>query len=228
MASAFVYGFTSSLHCVAMCGPFVATMNVHSSSKWRINLVYNAGRFVSYSLLGFLLGYVSLGIKFTGDIMQVQMLAAYISAAFVIFLGISMIFAGRTNSGFFNTYVKKIFSPVLHKISKNGTGVLFVFLFGLFTGLLPCGVLYPAFAIAFASGSPWTGAMLMSVFFLGTFPGLFIFGIGFYKLKSRITPQIILWVGLIFILIGLFTIYARLNHDHSAHSGQENHHNHHH
>jgi len=219
LVSIFIYGLTSSLHCISMCGPFIGAMNINQKVIWRTNILYNTGRLLSYMIIGLMMGYFSAGIQFAGNLLELQKLASIAAGLFIIIMGLAMAFNTSGSGSFFNTIAKKLFSPVLKKISGSSRKGSSVFLFGLFTGLLPCGVLYPAFALAFASGSPLDGTILMAVFFTGTLPALMIFGIGFQKLRSRVKPSYISWVGMIIIIIGLYTIYARFNHDHSNHSG---------
>lgn len=223
LVSIFLYGLTSSLHCISMCGPFIGAMNINQKVIWRTNIFYNTGRMISYMIIGLMMGYLSTGIQMTGEILELQKFAAVAAGLFVVMMGLAMVFNASGNSGFFNIVVKKLFTPVLRKISGSSNKSSSVFLFGLFTGLLPCGVLYPAFALAFASGSPFDGTILMAVFFAGTLPALMIFGIGFQKLRSRVKPSYISWVGVLIIIIGIYTVYARFQHDHSGHSGQHNH-----
>jgi hypothetical protein len=88
----------------------------------------------------------------------------------------------------------------------------------MFTGLLPCAVLYPAFAMALATGNPILGGISMSSFFLGTLPGLLLFGLGFHKIKSYVLKEYAPFVGIGIIIIGLSTVYFRMNHNHAGHS----------
>ena len=106
--SSFLFGLTSSLHCVSMCGPFIATMNMSSNSTWVNNSLYHLGRLFSYMILGFLLGYLSLGIHFTGDLLQIRLFAAIISGVLVILLGLAMVLSNNPSSDFFGKFVKKL------------------------------------------------------------------------------------------------------------------------
>jgi sulfite exporter TauE/SafE len=50
---------------------------------------------------------------------------------------------------------------------KSTHTIIFSFIFGMFTGLLPCAILYPAFAMALATGNPLLGGISMGSFFSG-------------------------------------------------------------
>lgn len=66
---AFTLGLMSSLHCVGMCGPIALALPVHHRStlgKMLGILMYNAGRAITYSLLGVVFGFVGSALNFGG------------------------------------------------------------------------------------------------------------------------------------------------------------------
>lgn len=210
---AFIHGLTSTLHCVAMCGPFVGTINMNSNSKFMSNILYNIGRLFSYTLIGFLLGFLGSKLNYFGNFVQIQKISALLSGIFVIGVGIGLIFNRKLlNNNFTSNFIVKLFSPIIRYTSQYSW--LTSFLIGLFTGLLPCGILYPAFAISFAAGNPLQGSISMVSFFLGTLPGMFFFGIGFHQIRLWLKPKLISTIGILLVIIGLSTIFIRFNHDH--------------
>jgi len=77
-------------------------------------------------------------------------------------------------------------------------------------GFLPCGLVYAGLAGAVTSGSPFTGALYMFLFGLGTIPALFAFSFlpqlrkYLPKINSRkLIPTLAFMLGVIFILRGL-------------------------
>lgn len=227
--AAFLQGLASSLHCVGMCGPFAGTLSVSSGeSGWRSNaflqVSYNLGRLGSYSLLGILFGAAGQGANFVSvELGWVREIAAWISGFFLLFFGLSLFFGGsRVSFRLSAKILEKIAKPILQSLRSGHEKPFFPpllgFAFGLVTGLLPCGVLYPAFALAFATGSPWLGGGIMISFFLGTFPLLFLFGFGFRTLASKLVGNRARFAGIIVILIGIGWIFFRIGHDHSGHS----------
>lgn len=213
--SSFIYGLSSMFHCMTMCGPFVGTLNIIGESKVITNLIYNIGRFCSYSIIGLLLGFLGLGTNLSGEMASIQSLSIIISGTFIIATGLALIFKKKLipDEGF-NAIVKKVLHPILDKMRNSKHHLLFAFLFGIFTGFLPCAILYPAFAMAFASGDPILGFLSMLFFFLGTLPGLFFFGLGFQKIRSFVLTRYATITGLLIIIIGLTTIYIRMIHTH--------------
>ncbi|PJZ70454.1 hypothetical protein CH373_05115 [Leptospira perolatii] len=235
---ALVQGLAGSIHCAGMCGPFAGTLSLYAgkSSQSKVTflqLSYNLGRFASYSLVGVLLGFFGKGTNLAfSQLSWIQEGAAWISVAFILFLGFSLIFWGKSPESvkFFSKWIGKLGRPLLEKIRENQgkTNRVYslAFTFGILTALLPCGVLYPAYALSFATGSPVLGALTMSFFFLGTFPLLFGIGFGFHRIASAIGNKSIKLVGLAIVIIGLGTVLVRFSHTHTDthdHSGSHSH-----
>ena len=216
--SSFAYGLTSSFHCITMCGPFVGMLNIIGESKLLTNVVYNLGRFTSYTLIGFLMGFLGFGLNLSSEVTRIQNISILISTVFIVFTGIALILNKKLipDSGA-NKMIKKIFFPFIEMMRKSTHTILFSFVFGIFTGFLPCAILYPAFAMALATGNPMLGGISMGSFFLGTLPGLLLFGLGFHKIKSYVLKDYASFVGIGIIIVGLSTVYFRMNHDHAKH-----------
>ncbi len=217
--SSFIYGISSSFHCITMCGPFVGMLNIIGESKLITNIVYNLGRFTSYTLIGFLMGFLGFSLNLSGEVTRIQNISIIISTFFIVLTGIALILNKKLipDSGA-NKIIKKIFFPFIEMMRKSTHTILFSFVFGMFTGLLPCAILYPAFAMALATGNPILGGISMSSFFLGTLPGLLLFGLGFHKIKSYVLKDYASLVGIGIIIIGLSTVFFRMNHNHSDHT----------
>ena len=69
-----VLGLVSSLHCVQMCGPIVLTYSVSANSEagrrplLGLHLAYNAGRTLTYMLLGAISGFAGGTLGFVGHL----------------------------------------------------------------------------------------------------------------------------------------------------------------
>ena len=62
-------GFLGSFHCIGMCGPIALALPVHRFSgvqKYGGIMLYNLGRAVTYSLLGFAFGLVGSQFRLWG------------------------------------------------------------------------------------------------------------------------------------------------------------------
>jgi sulfite exporter TauE/SafE len=83
-------------------------------------------------------------------------------------------------------------------------------LIGLLNGLLPCGPVYAAIALAIVGGSILSGSIYMILFGLGTIPimlSLNLIGhtisIGMRNKIRKVIPVFIIIIGILFILRGL-------------------------
>jgi uncharacterized protein len=213
----FLQGLTSSLHCVTMCGPLLGMVTGEGKLRWVSNTIYQVGRLFSYSFLGILFGLTGKGADSLGDLTQIQWFSGILSGGFLIVSGLN-IFFGKTwfthhSLPILNKFTGKIFNRF--KDPQNNK-ILTAFLVGSLTALLPCGVLYPAYALAFASGNPVGGGFVMISFFLGTFPALFLAGEGISWIRSKIHPSKLSYLGLILVLLGIGTVFVRINSQNSS------------
>lgn len=244
LIAGFLSGLAGSVHCAGMCGPLAGTLSLFVSpeGKWGntvLQFSYNSGRLVSYSLIGLLLGLIGEGTNQTlALLLPFQEFAAWIGIAALAVLGISMILGkSPTSNQRVSQLLSKFSKPILGELkdqtASSGKLIRLGFSFGLLTGLLPCGILYPAFVTAFASGSPLAGAAIMASFFLGTFPLLFIVGIGFRSIFSRLRGSVTKYAGGFIIAVSIFMILLRFQHNHSemadpqSPSPEHSHHHHH-
>ncbi len=208
LLEAFLIGLAGSLHCAGMCGPIAIALPVKQSS-WgaRIagTLIYNSGRILTYTVLGFILGLVGLGFFLWGVQRWVSILAGLFMVVWA--LGTFFAFAGN-GSGLFRSGIpglKKVFGERFNRQSYGSVLVI-----GLLNGILPCGLVYIALAGAVLSTSPLGGALYMLVFGLGTVPVLTAVTLGgamigrrFRETARKAVPYFVLLIGILFILRGL-------------------------
>ncbi len=190
----FLIGLFGSMHCIGMCGGFVAMYTLKSPSAARslpYHLLYNLGRITTYSILGGILGYIGSFAAYAGEHRGVPGAVLLVAGVFMILMGLNIAGmlgrrgllddTGITERMFF----RKAFHNILALESAGGTLLL-----GLLLGFLPCGLLYPVLMLAAASGGFISGMVIMLVFGVGTVPAMFTFGI----LVSRIQPHMKLFL----------------------------------
>jgi len=206
---AFIIGFSSSLHCLGMCGPIALSLPLNRTSDWRVAsgaFQYNLGRLVAYSILGLVMGTIGFSVS---NIRWMQLLS--------IVAGLSMIGIAWHKLFTFNFFTqskisKKILSFIVVNIanlrkSNHWSKLLSL---GFLNGFLPCGMVYIGLANAMLQSSPLHGALAMFLFGLGTTPALF--SVAFFASKiskkwhaqiRRFIPYLITLLGLLIILRGL-------------------------
>jgi len=212
----FIASLLGSMHCAGMCGAFVAFAvagdGERQVSRAALNAAYNGGRLITYAILGAVAGALGAAMDLGGSMIGVQRAAAILAGSMMIAFG-AIAIARRLG-------VKVPRMPVpacLHKFVAAGHGVAFDLpplaragAVGLLTTLLPCGWLY-AFAITAAgTGSPWLGALTMTVFWLGTLPVLLALGVGVQALTGALRPHLPLATSLLIVLVGGWTVIGRV------------------
>ncbi|MCW7457942.1 sulfite exporter TauE/SafE family protein [Leptospira bandrabouensis] len=209
--SIFLYGFVSSFHCVVMCGPFVSLLQTEKGKQIPIYL-YHLGRLISYSFLGMVLGFLGKGANALGDLTAVRGVAGVLTFLFLIVFTIRTYSTKSTSSfGYLPQGIRKFIETIRSRFSKNGLG----FGIGMVSALLPCGVLYPAYAASFATGSLLNGGFVMLFFYMGTVPALTGLGWIVGKWRHKIPTKWIPAFGTIVILTSLgFLLYRLFFHSH--------------
>jgi sulfite exporter TauE/SafE len=206
---ALLLGLMGSVHCLGMCGPIALALPVGKLSpggKITAAFLHQFGRTLTYMVLGILFGLLGKGFAMAGfqQWVSIAMGGLMIAMAFIPML------QGKTYAAFrpltrLSGWLKKPMGVFLKQRTPSGFLVL-----GLLNGLLPCGLVYVALAGSMAAGSPWTGALFMGLFGLGTSPALFAttlaggyLNANFRLRLQRLIPATMVIVGLLFVFRGL-------------------------
>lgn len=157
--------FLGSWHCAAMCGPVASLMAQRKSLA-----SYHLGRLLSYAILGGIAG--SLGQVFLNShVLALRWVSASFLALFLFYLALSAFFPQRFKNPsewrVLKNLIQRFHSAPIFRSQNSG------WVFGILTALLPCGWLYTFVLAAMASGSLWSGVLVMSLFWLGGLPLLY-------------------------------------------------------
>lgn len=173
----FSFGFLGSLHCVGMCGP-LSTLILHQKKNRLLPLgLYHLSRMISYGLVGLFL--YSLGIPLHGSLIS----------PYLIWLIIIPLLA--YGFGFHlkpPAFLLKFQTKILEQIKNIPLFLKPIFL-GLLTPLLPCGLLYAAFAGSLNAPNNFTAIGWMMSFAAGTLPLLFLSQWGWSWWIKKLSPQ---------------------------------------
>ncbi len=221
------FGFASSLHCVQMCGPIVLSYSVATNSAQGrrsflgLHLAYNAGRSVTYMLLGMAAGFAGGAMGWVGQLAGFQNVAAIVAGCAMVLTGIAMFgFAPALQDWRGFALPAKFLRPAGKLIAAPRPGSKFAL--GLMMGFLPCGLIYAALMKAIGTASPIDGALTMLAFALGTSVALVVVGLG----SSAVTMKLARWgttvsaitvliMGL--VLIGRGAFAGHMTHEHMMH-----------
>ncbi len=208
--TAFVIGIIASLStCMAVVGGLLLSMSAtfaKEGEKIRPQLLFHAGRIVSFFILGGVIG--ALGSAFT--------LNTSSTFVFGLLIGLIMLILGVNLLDVF-PWAKK-FQPSMPKfIAKHAHGVsnlnhtLTPLLVGIATFFLPCGFTQSMQLYTLTTGSFMSGGLTMLAFALGTFPILALISFSSFKIKNGKSSGIFFKsAGLIVILFAVFNLINSL------------------
>ena len=81
-----------------------------------------------------------------------------------------------------------------------------VFLAGVFTGLLPCGLVYAMLGMAASRGELLQGTLVMAAFGLGTVPAMVTLGSGAQLISPKVRERLLRLAAVCVVLTGVLTI----------------------
>ncbi len=208
----FLIGFLVSFHCIGMCGGLVVAYttsllakptedkNRHVKEKFLLpHLQYNAGRMLSYALVGGILGgvgsFFAINPTFTGIVIL-------IASVFMVLMGLSLL----TDFKWLEkiklktpAFIASFLYNQRHTRKPKGP-----FIIGLLNGFMPCGPLQSMQIYALASGSITKGALSMGIYALGTVPLMFGLGSFISLISQEKIKQVMKFSGAVVIVLGLF------------------------
>ena len=208
----FVIGLLTSVHCIAMCGglnlsqcmPQADSGAEHpgKGAAFRPALLYNLGRVIAYTGIGFVLGLIGLligGGAETGMGALLSGVLKLIAGAFMVIMGVNLLglFPALRSVGI---RMPRFFARGVSREQARRNRPLYV---GLLNGLMPCGPLQSMWMVALATGSPVAGALSMFLFSLGTVPLMLGLGSLVSLLGQRFTDQVRTVGGVLVAVLGL-------------------------
>jgi len=202
-------GFIGSLHCLGMCGPIAMALPIakHGLAKRTFGLfLYNAGRVLTYALMGMIFGFMGKSFHLAGIQRQVSV---FLGVLILMGLFIPYVLSQKNKlSGVWNSIFGSLYQEMGTLLKKGSMRSLFVI--GFINGFLPCGLVYLAIAGALAQSEIIDGATFMILFGLGTAPTMFSAGwvskylsLPFRNKLRKALPVFIGFFGVLLILRGL-------------------------
>jgi len=199
--AALTMGIVGSLHCVGMCGPIIMSIPWSNTQKALQISLYHVGRATTYAIMGALVG--GVGQLFLPKDLGVWPALISGSVLVLVFLAQSFPtvlqnnrFPASSIAGFFRSFLKmdSVFSR---------------FLMGMVNGILPCGMVYSALAVAILYHNALYSGLFMFLFGIGTSPLLVLLSrikmylskFPFFKREKTIRFALLI-LGLLIILRG--------------------------
>lgn len=211
LGAALVTGLLGSAHCIGMCaglsGLFAVQTQVASlRGRLAMALAYNAGRVISYSVLG--LAVATLG---SGAVAAVPSLAGplrLLGGLVIVLIGLQIAFDWRVLQP-----LERAGSALWARLAPAARRVLPVTTLpralglGLLWGWLPCGLVYSVLLLAATSTRPMDGALTMLAFGVGTLPAMLATGMGAARLGAMMRRRDArLGLGMLIVILGVLTL----------------------
>lgn len=201
LGALFLLGIVTSVHCIAMCGGINLSQSLAGGQqKGRAAallpaLQYNAGRVVSYTAIGFIVGLA--GTAFTLSV-TLQGAIKVLAGALMILMGLNMLGFLRGLHRFLPHLPVKLTARLAQRRGNSGP-----FVVGLLNGLMPCGPLQSMQLYALSAGSAAAGALSMLAFSLGTVPLMLGFGALGTLLTRRFAQKVVAAGAVLVVVLGL-------------------------
>ncbi len=206
---------------VSSCAALVGGMVLSMSKQWQElyadeqttyrkiepHLLFNAGRLVSYAILGAVLGIIGSRLQISFQFTSFLVIAI---SFLMVALGLQML-GVKAFRKFQFTLPKFATRYIVNE--KNFQGKYMPFIMGALTFFLPCGFTITAQGLALLSGSVVQGSLIMLAFALGTAPMLLLIGLSSVKFlaKPHLAERFSKVAGFLVLFFALFNIHSQIN-----------------
>ncbi len=213
ISMAFMTGLLGSAHCIGMCGGLVSALSLTPDGRNSgplFQLLYNLGRTLTYTLIGFLVGWLGSAMVVKSSLQDVGRFLLIGSDFFIILVGLG-------SAGLFkklNIMTLELGGPI-GGLTKAVKGLrkfppaLAALPLGLMFGFLPCGLLYAMALTAAQSADSRVGALTMAAFGLGTIPALFLVGSAAQWFTAK-RNWLLKAAGVMVALMGCYNLLAHI------------------
>ena len=199
LGALFLTGLLTGIHCIAMCGGINLTQSVLSASAkarlFQSNLLYQAGRVLSYTVIGAAAGGIGEVLSLSG---RGKGIIEIFAGCAIMIMAINMLGGFKPLRRFRFTLSAKLYSGFSNRIKANSS-----FVIGLLNGLMPCGPLQSMQIYALSTGSALRGGLSMLLFSLGTVPLMLGFGLISGRLNRKYTQVMLKVSALLIFVMGL-------------------------
>lgn len=196
----FIIGLMTSVHCIAMCGGINVSQCLAEDKKFSglSPIMYNLGRVVSYTVIGFVLGFAGMLFGTGGNLGVSSIIQGLIKAL----AGVYMVIMGINMLGFV-PQIKRLTFHLPNFMGKFKVKNSQPFVVGLLNGFMPCGPLQSIQLVALATGNPFIGGLSMFAFSLGTVPLMLGLGSLVSVLGKRFTDKMMIVGAVLVTVMGL-------------------------
>lgn len=226
--SAFVMALLGGVHCAAMCGGVavlaedrlsIPLRRVRPAQLWMEQWVMHMGRLTTYALLGGLLGLLGM-VVWRQSWVPVQRGLFAAGSVWMLVYGVVLLLPSRVDrtgwAGRVGLWLTRRVRGLQGAAALSrwlaGRPLRRRYLAGLGWGLIPCGMVYGALALALLAGDPFGSALVMLAFGAGTLPNLLLLsgGAGWLRHWAR-QPRVRAMLALAVTGFGVLGLYRAIH-----------------
>jgi sulfite exporter TauE/SafE len=207
----FVIGLVASVSsCIAVTGGLLvavaakyneATTDLTPLQRMKPHIYFNAGRILSYTLLGGAIGALGSALTLSP---RANGVLTIVASAVMLLLGLQMLRLLPTVTRFLPT-MPKAFAHYIHDLAeRDANGGAFVL--GALTFFMPCGFTQALQLYVLAKGTFTAGALTMLAFSLGTLPALLSLSAMSSFATGAFQRQFLRFAGAAVIVLGVANI----------------------
>lgn len=203
--------FAGGLTCMAVQGGLLATAlsqeeNVHPKRSRALGVAaFLVAKLISYALFGALLGYMGSVVILSPrtQAIGIALVSVFMIGTALSFLEVHPIFR------YFVIQPPRFLTRYIRGRAKEG-GVFAPLFIGFLSIFIPCGTTQAMMALAAASGNPWVGMAVLTVFVLGTAPLFFLLGVSIDLIKSTLKEAFGIVAGTLVLVMALVNLNAAM------------------
>ena len=215
-AAVLVASLGGSLHCAAMCGPFVCAVS-GSGSPGRVgpatHAAYHFGRLGTYLVLGAIAGGLGGALDLAGRAAGIARVSAVVAGLLLVAWGASSLVARQRLVRLRRSAPTRLGALLGRVLARSARlpplprGLLL----GFSTTLVPCGWLYAFVATAAGTGSVPSALAVMLAFWTGTLPALVGASLGLGQLFARLGERARAVSAVLIVASGVLLLGLRLD-----------------
>ncbi|MCC7115586.1 MAG: sulfite exporter TauE/SafE family protein [Burkholderiales bacterium] len=205
LAAAVLAGLLGGVHCLAMCGAYVAIVQAGGSPESRplrpARVIVrelacaHAGRITAYALAGAVFGALGGTVYAAGWVGLQRTL--YVAANLLLLAVAASLVRRGSGSGLFERVglgIHRRIAPVFASaVARHSPGARYAL--GVLWGFTPCALVYGMLPLALLSGGAWQGALILVVFGVSTLPNLIAAGWVWGRAQRRLDRKAFRWAA---------------------------------
>lgn len=196
-------GLMSAPHCVLMCGGAMGGFTLNANhGPLAVAAAYNLGRVFTYTCIGAFMGMIGSFVDGAGMLIGLQGISGMMGGLLIMLWVFGKVALPVQRLSPLRLAAVERWLTRLRRSRERWT----ILLSGVLFGFMPCGLTYAMQMNAAASGSPWSGAAVMAVFGLSTFPALLVVALFANRIHQWLRGYMTAAGKVLAVIIGLVSI----------------------